>query len=199
VPIARSERLDAIVELLLRGEVAAIPTDTVYGLAARPDDEAAVRRLAEFKGRDPQQPIAVLFDDTAVVAVLIEPPPEFERLARFWPGALTLIVPAHVASFASALVPNRSIGVRQPDDELARTLIRACGGLLAVTSANKHGQPPATSAEEITAIFGDDLVVLDDGPRGGTASTVVDLTVQPPKVLREGPLTAAQLGLPVPS
>jgi len=193
--IVQSEHLDAVVELLLRGEVAAIPTDTVYGLAARPDDEDAVRQLAAFKGRDPQQPIAVLFDDTAVVAQLIEPPVQFDRLASFWPGALTLIVPARATSFAPALVPHGSIGIRQPDDDLARELIRQCGGVLAVTSANKHGEPPATSVEEIVAVFGEDLVVLDGGVRGGTASTVVDLTADPPRVLREGPLTAVRLGL----
>jgi L-threonylcarbamoyladenylate synthase len=195
VPAVDPEHLEVIVEALLRGEIAAMPTDTVYGLAARSDSEDAVRRLSEFKGRDPQQPIAVLFDDIEVVAEMIEPPAKFERLSMFWPGGLTLIVPALARSFAPSLMPKGSIGIRQPDDDLAREVLRQCGGVLAVTSANLHGEPPAQSAEEIAAVFGSDLLVLDGGPRGGTASTVVDLTTDPPTVLREGTLTAAQLGL----
>ncbi len=81
--------------------------------------------------------------------------------------------------------------------EVARRF-RECGGVLAVTSANRHGEPPATSTAEVVAVFGDALLVLDGGPRtGGAASTVVDLTVEPPAIIREGPVSAADLGLVV--
>lgn len=187
--------LDEAVRLLLAREVVAIPTDTVYGLAARVDDPEAIARLATLKGRDPNQPIAVLFDSLEAVAPLIDPPEVFDRLAAFWPGALTLIVHARPDAFVPLLVPRGAIGLRQPDDPTTRELLRSCGGLLAVTSANLHGQPAAATADEVVAAFGDDLPVVDGGPRTDAASTVVDLTEDPPRVLREGPLTAADLGL----
>ena len=195
MPVVEPEHLDVIVEALLRGEIAAIPTDTIYGLAARADDEIAVRRLAESKRRDPQQPIAVLFDEVSVISSMIEQSDAFDRLASFWPGALTIVVRARPRAFALALTPDGTVGIRQPADDLAREVIRRCGGVLAVTSANRHGELPATSVEEVVAIFGGELHVLDGGERRGVASTVVDLTCAPPKVLREGSLTAAQLGL----
>lgn len=197
MPIVGREHLDEIVERVLRGEVVAMPTDTVYGLATRADDDAAVHRLAELKGRDPRQPIAVLFDAVADIEALIDPPPDFGRLAAFWPGALTMVVRARPGAFASALTPEGSIGIRQPDDDLARELLRRCGGVLAVTSANPHGEAAAASADAVAAMFGDALLILDGGARGQVASTVIDLTSDPPKVLREGVLTAAALGLEV--
>ncbi|MFN8584966.1 MAG: L-threonylcarbamoyladenylate synthase [Dehalococcoidia bacterium] len=195
MPLIPPDHIEEVVRLLLAGEVAAIPTDTVYGLAARVDDAEAIARLATLKGRDPQQPIAVLFDSLEAVAPLIDPPEVFHRLAAFWPGALTLIVPARPDAFVPLLVPRGAIGLRQPDDPLTRELLRPCGGLLAVTSANLHSQPAASTAAEVVAAFGADLPVLDGGPRGNAASTVIDLTEDPPRVLREGPLTAARLGL----
>jgi tRNA threonylcarbamoyl adenosine modification protein (Sua5/YciO/YrdC/YwlC family) len=117
---------------------------------------------------------------------------------RFWPGALTVIVRARRDSGLSrpVLTGDGTLGVRKPDDQVARLLIRECGGLLAVTSANRHGRPPATSAEEVAAEFGSGLLVLDGGPRlGGIASTVVDLSVEPPCVIREGPISADELGI----
>ncbi|HRC63288.1 MAG TPA: L-threonylcarbamoyladenylate synthase [Dehalococcoidia bacterium] len=195
MPLIPPDHIEDVVRLLLAGEVAAIPTDTVYGLAARVDDAEAIARLATLKGRDPQQPIAVLFDSLEAVAPLTDPPEVFHRLAAFWPGALTLIVPARPDAFVPLLVPRGAIGLRQPDDPLTRELLRRCGGLLAVTSANLHGQPAASTAAEVVAAFGADLPVLDGGPRGDAASTVIDLTEDPPRVLREGPLTAARLGL----
>lgn len=195
MPIVGPDGLDTVVERVLRGGVVAIPTDTVYGLAARADEAAAVAQLAELKGRDPHQPIAVLFDQVDVIRGKIEANEAFERLVRHWPGALTLIIAARAGAFAAALTPNGAIGIRQPDDDLARQVIAHCGGVLAVTSANRHGEAAAASAEATAAIFGEDLLILDGGPRGEVASTVVDLSVDPPRVLREGPLTAAQLGL----
>jgi len=194
VPIVGPDDRERVVEQLHRGEVVAIPTDTVYGLAARADDDNAIAQLAELKGRDPRQPIAVLFDQVDVIRTKIESADAFDRVSRFWPGALTIIVEARPGAFAPALTPNGAIGIRQPDDILAREVIRRCGGVLAVTSANRHGESPASSAEATAAIFGEELLILDGGPRGEVASTVIDLTVEPPRVLREGPVTAAQLG-----
>jgi tRNA threonylcarbamoyl adenosine modification protein (Sua5/YciO/YrdC/YwlC family) len=178
------------------GSVVAIPTDTVYGLAALPTDRGAIARLVELKGRDAEQPIAVLFDSIAEVGPHLRQRHAVDRLASFWPGALTAVVEA---SSDSGLVPpviasEGTIGIRKPDDQVARAVIRGCGGLLAVSSANRHGEAPATSAEEVQAMFGEELLILDGGPRrGGVASTVIDLTAEPPKVLREGEIAALRV------
>lgn len=197
MPVLGASAVGRIVAALAAGEVAALPTDTVYGLAALPGHAGAVERLYDLKGRDPAQPIALLIDSAARAEALVEAPAAFAALAARWPGPLTLVVRARPgAGLAPRLVgPGGGVGVRQPDDALALALIRACGGVLAVTSANRSGEPPLTTAAAIAARFGPDLLILDGGPREGVASTVVDLTVEPPLMLREGPLTAAALGL----
>ena len=140
----------------------------------------------------------MLFDSAVYLAAHLEEPGVLDRVMQHWPGALTAIVRARGDS---SLVPpvvtaEGTVGVRKPDDPHARAVIRACGGLLAVTSANRHGAAPATSAEEVLAIFGDELLVLDGGPREhGLASTVVDLTDATPRVVREGPISAEALGI----
>ena len=194
MPIVGPGRVDEVVRALRGGEVAAIPTDTVYGLAALPDDAAAVGALAALKGRSQQQPIAVLFDDVEAIAPFVEDAAALRALADFWPGALTAVVRVRAGLATAALTPGATLGLRQPDDELARAVIRACGGALAVSSANRTGEPPALSAADVVAAFGDELLVLDGGARpGGTASTVVDVTSEPPAVLREGPFGATEV------
>ena len=186
--------VDKIVRALRAGEVVGIPTDTVYGLAAMPNDADAVSKLAGLKGRSDQQPIAVLFDDIESVAPYVEDTTALARMARFWPGALTAILRARDGLATAALTRLGTLGLRQPDDDLARSVIRACGGALAVSSANRTGEPPALSADEVAAAFGDAMLVLDGGPRpGGTASTVVNLAVDPPEALREGPIDAGEV------
>ncbi len=198
MPIVGPDRIDEVVAKLLAGGVVAIPTDTVYGVAALATRADAVRALAHLKGRDERQPIAVLFDSGAVLGRYLDDPESLDRVMRFWPGALTAIVRARSdGDLAPAVVTEAgTIGVRKPDDQIARLVIRGCGGMLAVTSANRHGGAPATSAEEVAAIFGPDLLVLDGGPRpGGVASTVVDLTEDPPRVVRAGAVSAEDLGI----
>ncbi len=197
MPIVDADKIDEVIALILGGGIAAIPTDTVYGLAALPRHEGALGGLADLKGRDAQQPIAVLIDSAVDVMPFLEEPAALDRVMRFWPGALTAVVRAKEGALPSPVVSEAgTIGVRKPDDQLARYVIRACGGVLAVTSANRHGQAPALSAQEVAAEFGEALVVLDGGPRdGGVASTVVDLASVPPRILREGPVTAEDLGI----
>lgn len=175
----------------------AIPTDTVYGLAVLPTREDALHALADLKGRDADQPIAVLIDSAVDVAPYLEDPAALDGVLRFWPGPLTAVVRAKPHSLPVPVVTEAgTVGVRKPDDVFARQVIRACGGVLAVSSANRHGGEPCTSAEEVTEEFGDALVVLDGGERaGGIASTVVDLTGDHPRILREGPISARDLGL----
>lgn len=196
MPILPPDRIAEVVDALLAERVVAFPTDTVYGLAALATSTAAVGALIDLKGREQQQPIAVLVDSVEAVAPYLEAPSTLATVARFWPGALTAVVLARPGGLVPPVVTEAAtIGVRMPDDDLARGVIRACGGVLAVTSANRHGEPAATSAEECAAAFGDALVILDGGPRNSTApSTVVDLTGPRPRVLRAGPISAADLG-----
>ena len=190
-------RVEEIAAAIRAGEVVAIPTDTVYGLAALPDDEAALRALAELKGRPEGQPFAVLFDNFEAIRASVEEPDVLDALDPFWPGPLTAVVRAARASphafVEPAVTPEGTIGLRMPDDAIALAVIRACGGALAVTSANLSGEPPAESAAEAAAMFGAALPILDGGPRRRPPSTVIDLTARPPAVLREGPIDPAAL------
>ena len=189
------ERIEEIAAAIRAGEVVAIPTDTVYGLAALPDDEAALRRLAALKGRPEAQPFAVLFDNIEAIRAAVEEPDALDALDPFWPGPLTAVVrlaQSSARAFAEpAVTPQGTIGLRMPDDAIALAVIRACGGALAVTSANRSGEPPAEEASEATAMFGEELPVLDGGPRRRPPSTVIDLTAHPPAVLRDGPIESA--------
>lgn len=157
---------DKAAEILNRGGVVVIPTDTVYGLAARPDRPAAVDRLYTIKGRELKKPIALLASDLAAVERFIGPlgPKASELAGRHWPGALTLVV--------------RGEGFRIPDYEPTRRLIAACGGVLRVTSANLSGRRPATDAPQALADVGlsADFVVDDGVSPGGVPSTVVRVT-----------------------
>lgn len=183
---------------LRRGLPVVFPTDTVYGVGVLPFDAMAIERLYAAKGRPAEKGIPVLLADAADVAQVAGdiPPAAAALLARFWPGALTLIVPRR-AELPANLSPDDTVAVRVPDHPVARALIRAAGGAVAATSANVSGRPAARSADEAMAgLAGRVAAILDDGPSpGGRASTIVDCTVNPPLILRPGPLTAAVLGL----
>ena len=157
------EALAEAVDVLTRGGVAVIPTDTVYGLAAHPAFPDAVARLYTIKGRERRKKIALLAADAASAEACVGPLPSAASAlaAKHWPGALTMVVGDE--------------GVRVPDHAWTRRLLAACGGLLRVTSANLSGGHPATEAPQALADVGlsADLVV-DDGPSpGGAPSTVV--------------------------
>lgn len=157
------EGLTVAAAVLNRGGVAVIPTDTVYGLAARPDFPAAVERLYSIKGREKRKKIALLAADVAAVETFgASLPPKARELAEnHWPGALTMVVGDE--------------GFRVPDHGWTRRLLAACGGVLRVTSANLSGERPATDAPQALAEVGLSAdLVIDDGPSpGGVPSTVV--------------------------
>jgi tRNA threonylcarbamoyl adenosine modification protein (Sua5/YciO/YrdC/YwlC family) len=185
------DELDLAVELLAGGSVLAVPTDTVYGLAAVVGDRAAVGRLSALKRRPAELPIAVLCASVDEARDLSSswPPGAAALSAALWPGPLTLVVPA-TSDLASRLGSTSSVGVRVPDDAICRALLERTGPL-AVTSANLHGAPPATTAAGVLALFeGTDLVgVLDAGARDGEVSSVVDVTGVMPEIVREGALS----------
>lgn len=190
VPIDSANALEMAVELLRRGQVIAFPTDTVYGVGALLADPRAVERLRAVKHRSLEKPIPVLLAGWEQVAsVASEVTPQVERLChRFWPGPLTVVVPA-APGLPRPVSPRGSIGLRVPDHELIRRLIDTAGPM-AATSANLSGGPTAVRAAEVRAsLEGRIELILDGGPApGGTASTVVEIASGEILVHREGPI-----------
>jgi L-threonylcarbamoyladenylate synthase len=182
-------------DVVRQGGLIAFPTDTVYGLAARVDDEIAIARLFTAKGRDAMKAIAVLLADV-VQLPLVAPPlnPIAQRLAQcFWPGALTLVVPRNL-DLPAVLSPYPTIGVRIPNHPLALAILQRCGPL-AVTSANLAGQADSLTAEQVRRSLGARVDWIVDGGTtpGANPSTVVDCTRLPVTILRAGPISAAQI------
>lgn len=182
---------------LRTGEVVAIPTDTVYGLAAAMDVPGAIERLFEVKARPEDRAIAVLLDDLDQAELIGDLSPAARILgAAFWPGALTLVIAQRPERpLPPSLTGGRAtVGVRVPDHPAARAIAAALGPL-PITSANVSGEPELTDADAIEARLGDRIeLILDGGPaRGARPSTVVDVTGDEPRVLREGPISAADV------
>ena len=180
------------VDALDRGALVVIPTDTVYGLAARLDRPVALQRLYEAKGRPADRAIPVLISDVRRLGDLTSDLPDGaeEFAARFWPGALTIVLPRSAAVPDGVTAGGETVGLRMPAHPFALELIEACGGALAVTSANRSGLPSLSEAGAVAEALGDEVEVIVDGGRtpGGQASTVITLTATGPAVLREGPI-----------
>ncbi|MHB1131229.1 MAG: L-threonylcarbamoyladenylate synthase [Chloroflexota bacterium] len=188
--------LDQAAAALRAGALVAFPTDTVYGLAALFSDEAAVARLYAAKERGADKPIALLLaaaEDLPLVAV--EVTEVAWRLARrYWPGALTLVVPASERVPPIVRAGGATVGVRVPDHPLARDFIRRAGVPLATTSANRSGQGNLLTAAAVWQELRDRVEYIIEGEcPGGVASTVVDLSASPPTILRAGAISPAEL------
>ena len=184
--------------LVRRGGVIAFPTETFYGLGACPFDARAVQRLFDLKGRSPRTaPILVLIRSRADLGQLVsEITPAAERLMdACWPGPLTLVFRAAAAVPSVLTAGMGTIGVRMSASSDVQRLLEAIGGPLTGTSANRTGQPPATTADEVERALGDGVdAILNGGVTpGGLPSTVVDTTVDPPRLLREGRVPTASL------
>jgi L-threonylcarbamoyladenylate synthase len=182
-------------EVIRAGGVIAYPTETFYGLGVDPKSPVAVRRLFEIKGRQPDQPILLLIQSTEDVthwASHVTPTAE-QLMKRFWPGPLTLVFPAREEVLPELTAGSGTIGLRMPGSELTRMLLGFLGAALTGTSANRSGGPSLRTAREVAAELGDLIdLVLDAGMTpGGKPSTVVDVTVDPPRVVREGAITIA--------
>ncbi len=185
--------VDAATKLLADGSVVALPTDTVYGLAVLPSLPEAVERLFLLKERPATVPIPVLVGSAEQVEELAGRLDSAARhLAdRYWPGPLTLVVPRRrgfVADLGGPPAARQTVGVRWPDHPLIRELCARLGPL-AVTSANLHGQPPATTADQVARAVGEssDLAaIVDGGVCDGTPSTVVECRGPASRGLREG-------------
>jgi L-threonylcarbamoyladenylate synthase len=184
------------VSILKKGGVIAFPTDTVYGLGADAFNSIAVERIYEIKDRSKSHRFPLLIADAKQLTALAEPIPELAWFlaTQFWPGGLTLIlskkdsVPAHLAS-------GSTIAVRVPNHPTCLTLLERLAGPLIGTSANISGQPAALTADQVRQQLGGTIDLIIDGGKcpGGRESTVLDITREPPVVLRQGIITSPEI------
>jgi L-threonylcarbamoyladenylate synthase len=180
----------------LRGELVVLPTDTVYGIGTRPDDPAATARLFEVKGRPRDLELPVLVPTPAAAReIAVLDGPAAALTGRFWAGPLTLVVRRAGASLAWDLGGDpETIGVRMPHHPLALAVL-ARTGPLAVTSANRSGEPTPGTCAGVVEAFADAVAVYlcEEAPLAGSASTVVDLAHGEVRVLRRGTVTEAEV------
>jgi L-threonylcarbamoyladenylate synthase len=199
-PQAVDPHTDVIVRaaaVLRRGGLVAFPTETVYGLGANALDAAAVGRIFTAKGRPGNNPLIVHLADAADVTQVAHAwPKSAQRLAvRFWPGPLTLVLPRGPAVPDAVTAGRPTVAVRVPAHPVARALLRAAGVPLAAPSANRSTRLSPTRAEHVVRDLDERIdLILNGGPTsGGIESTVLDLTTQPPRLLRPGPIEPAAL------
>lgn len=209
-----SKDIQDAVLALAGGAVIAIPTDTVYGLAARLDRPDSLAAVFALKRRPAGLALPVLVSSPGdLPSIVIDWPSSAQHWAqRYWPGALTIVVPGRPPLASQLGGDGQTIGVRQPDHPVTNSLLRRTGPL-AVTSANPHGEPPCTTVNEVRAVFSTDHTAPDGRPAGGPAppgpeslalvldggrcdglpSTVVDCSTEPPACRREGALAWSDL------
>jgi L-threonylcarbamoyladenylate synthase len=177
-----------VAEVIAGGGVIAFRTDTFYGLGADPFNHAAVQRIKQLKAS--HNPILIVVSDhEAVDRFITQRSPAFDLLARtFWPGPLTLIGKATSNVPDEITAATQTVGVRLPDDDRVRALVRACGGALTATSANPSHQQPATTAQKVFNYFGTaiDLIVDGGAVTAEQPSTVLDVSGAEPRLVREG-------------
>ena len=186
----REDRVRRAAETLRGGGVAALPTETFYGLAADAFHREAVGRLNRLKGKAEDEPILLLLADVSQVPLVARDlPGAFSKMAGvFWPGHLTLVVPAAEDLPREVTGGRGTVGIRVPGLALPRRVAEMLGRPVTGVSANLHREPPCRTAQEVVRAFeqGVDLV-LDGGPAtGGAPSTILDLTGPRPRVLRHG-------------
>ena len=185
--------------IIQQGGVIAFRTDTFYGLGADPFNAVAVARIRGLKGREDDKPILLLISDAEELdRLIVAPSKQFQEIAaRFWPGPLTIIGKAMPDLPPEITAGTGTVGVRLPADANVRDLVRECGGTLTATSANPAGREPARSAEEVRLYFPQGIDRIIDGGQVTAIepSTVVDATVSPPRIVREGAIPANVIGL----
>jgi len=197
----REVEADALFEeakrLIDSGRIIALPTETFYALAAHPFQEEALERLFSLKERSPEKPVLLLVANPAMLAsVAAELPATAAALIKaFWPGPLTLILPARPGLPVWLTGGTDTVGVRQPRQSVTCRLIHFLGHPVTGTSANRSGQPPLAAASEVAGEFGDEVpLILDAGPcPGRLSSTIVDLSTPPPRLVRAGAIELARL------
>ena len=185
-------------EIVRRAGVIGFRTDTFYGLGADPNNAAAVRKVADLKGRE-GKPILILISDRDLAPKYVQQTSElFARLGnRYWPGPLTLIGKATNEMPDELTAGTGTVGIRLPADDAVRALVRTCGGALTATSANPTGKPPARTAAAVARYFpvGIDLIVDGGNVSAKEPSTVIDLSGTNFVVVREGAISRKDLNI----
>lgn len=188
-----SAALDRAADVIRRGGVAAIPTDTLYALAADAFSSVAVSRVFAIKGRAAHRALPLVAADTAQVLRWFGAlPPLAARLAeKFWPGPLTLLLRAPAALPKEVTGGLASVGIRVPAHPVTAALCRACGVPLTATSANVSGRPATYDPDEVAKWLGDSIDLLVDAGRapGGPPSTIIDVTAAEPQLVRRGAIS----------
>jgi L-threonylcarbamoyladenylate synthase len=178
------------------GGLIAFRTDTFYGLGADPFNPPAIRQIVDLKGREGKPILLLISDLDEAERFVTDQTDQFKLLAEtLWPGPLTIVSTATPGLSVDLTAGTGTIGVRLPDNESLRELLRLCGGALTATSANVSGAPPASSAEEVANYFQSGLdLILDSGKTTAkVASTVVDISGAVPRLIREGAVSRARL------
>jgi L-threonylcarbamoyladenylate synthase len=191
-----SATIEKAVEVLRGGGLVAYPTDTVYGLAALPTNDVAVEKLFAAKQRRPDQSTPLLIASPRDLMLVTDDVPQVaQNLIRdFWPGGLTIVL-RKSPGFRSKAIYGDTVGVRVPDHIVPRELVRLLGSPITGTSANIAGGAEPLTADDVRSQLGDRVDYVIDGGRcpGGTPSTVVDCTQEPPRILRSGAISREEL------
>jgi L-threonylcarbamoyladenylate synthase len=184
------DALQEAAKWIRNGGLVALPTDTFYGLSADPFRAAAVLRVFAVKGRMADRALPLIAADAEQIAARLGPlPPSGRRLAeKFWPGPLTLLMTAPAALARDVTGGTGRVGVRVPAHGIARAICREAGGPITATSANQSGQPATADPDEVERTLGADVDLLIDAGTtpGGAPSTIVDVTVPVPRLVRAG-------------
>jgi L-threonylcarbamoyladenylate synthase len=190
-----AERIDEAVALLKKGGVIAFPTETFYGLGADARNDEAIEKIFGIKGRDFKNPILVVIGDRGHLDAFATDIPDKARelMDRFWPGPLTIVFRAAPSVSPKLTAGTGKIGIRLTSHPIAMEISKRLGGPLTATSANLSGMPECSSAVEVLSQLGGKLDGVIDGGQapGGKGSTIVDVTVSPVKILREGVIAAS--------
>ncbi|RME42710.1 MAG: threonylcarbamoyl-AMP synthase [Deltaproteobacteria bacterium] len=190
-----TEELAQAARIVRQGGIVAFPTETFYGLAADPFQEGAVERVFRLKGRPEGKPLLLVIADLGVLSRVVRevPPAGWRLIDAFWPGPLTLVMPAAPGLSPQVTAGRGSVGVRMSAHPLAQSLAARCGGAITATSANRSGAPPLSDPDAVRQAF-PTLFLLDGGPlAGGSPSTLLDLTRDPPRFLRPGAVPAEKI------
>jgi L-threonylcarbamoyladenylate synthase len=185
-----AEKLAEAVRILCEGGVIAFPTETFYGLGADARNESAVEKIYRIKGRNFRNPLSIIVASERDVIPLVEEIPEPAQILMktFWPGPLTLVFKASPSVLPRLTADTGKIGIRVSSHPVAMLLAAGIAGPLTATSANLSGAPECSAADEVVRTLGNDPdAVIESGPTpGGSGSTILDVTVFPPRILREG-------------
>lgn len=191
------EAIGRAAEVIRGGGVVAYPTETVYGLGALVFHREAVASLYRLKHRARRKPLSILVQDTAQLEPLVRAitPGTRSLMARFWPGPLTLLLPAAEDLPEILTAGSGKVGVRISSHPVARELVAALGAPITATSANRSGAPSCRTSEEVLEQMGDELALILDGglTPDSKGSTVADVAVEPPVILRVGAIAAEEV------